>query len=105
MCGIVGLAGVEDGALVRRMAASVAHRGPDGEGFFVGDGVSMGVRRLAIIDVPGSDQPIASEDGGVLTVFNGEIYNYRELRPLLEKRGHGFRTAGATETVVHLYEE
>jgi asparagine synthase (glutamine-hydrolysing) len=105
MCGIVGLAGVEDGVLVRRMAAAVVHRGPDGEGFFVGDGVSLGVRRLAIIDVDGSDQPIAGEDGGVLTVFNGEVYNYRELRPLLEKRGHSFRTAGDTETVVHLYEE
>ena len=105
MCGIVGLAGVEDAALVRRMAETVAHRGPDGEGFFVGDGVSLGMRRLAVIDPTGSEQPILSEDGSVLTIFNGEVYNYRHLRPFLEKHGHRFRTAGDAETVVHLYEE
>jgi asparagine synthase (glutamine-hydrolysing) len=105
MCGIVGLAGIEDASLVRRMAEAVAHRGPDGEGFFVGDGVSLGSRRLSIIDPAGSHQPIWNEDESVLTVFNGEVYNYRQLRPFLEKHGHGFRTAGDTETVVHLYEE
>jgi asparagine synthase (glutamine-hydrolysing) len=105
MCGIVGLAGVEDASLVRRMAGAVAHRGPDGEGFFVGDGVSLGMRRLGIIDPAGSDQPIGNEDGSVLTIFNGEVYNYRQLRPFLEKHGHRFGTAGDTETVVHLYEE
>jgi asparagine synthase (glutamine-hydrolysing) len=105
MCGIVGLAGIEDAALVRRMAGAVAHRGPDGEGFFVGDGVSLGMRRLSIIDPAGSDQPIRNEDGRVLTIFNGEVYNYRQLRPFLEKHGHSFRTAGDAESVVHLYEE
>jgi asparagine synthase (glutamine-hydrolysing) len=105
MCGIVGLAGVEDASLVRRMAEAVAHRGPDGEGFFVGDGVSLGMRRLGIIDPTGSEQPIGNEDGSVLTIFNGEVYNYRRLRPFLERHGHSFRTAGDTETVVHLYEE
>ena len=105
MCGIVGLAGVEDASLVRRMAETVAHRGPDGEGFFVGDGVSLGMRRLGIIDPTGSEQPIGNEDGSVLTIFNGEVYNYRQLRPFLEKHGHRFGTAGDTETAVHLYEE
>ncbi len=105
MCGIVGLAGLEDAPLVRRMAQAVAHRGPDGEGFHVGEGVSLGMRRLGIIDPAGSDQPIWNEDRSVLTIFNGEVYNYRQLRPFLEKHGHSFRTAGDTETVVHLYEE
>ena len=105
MCGIVGLAGIEDAALVRRMAGAVAHRGPDGEGFFVGDGISLGMRRLGIIDPAGSDQPLRNEDGRVLAIFNGEVYNYRGLRPFLEKHGHSFRTAGDAETVVHLYEE
>jgi asparagine synthase (glutamine-hydrolysing) len=105
MCGIVGLAGVEDAALVRRMAAAVAHRGPDGEGFFVGDDVSLGMRRLSIIDPAGSDQPLWSEDRQVLAICNGEIYNYRQLRAQLEKRGHSFRTAGDAETIVHAHEE
>jgi asparagine synthase (glutamine-hydrolysing) len=105
MCGIVGVAGLEHPRLIRRMADAVAHRGPDGEGYFVGDGISLGMRRLSIIDLAGSHQPIWSEDRRVLTVFNGEIYNYRTLRPFLEKHGHSFRTAGDTETVVHLYEE
>jgi asparagine synthase (glutamine-hydrolysing) len=105
MCGIVGLAGVEDAALVRRMAKAVAHRGPDGEGFFVGDGVSLGMRRLSIIDPAGSDQPLWSEDRQVLAICNGEIYNYRQLRAQLEKRGHSFRTAGDAETIVHAHEE
>ena len=105
MCGIVGIAGLEHPRLIRRMADAVAHRGPDGDGYFVGDGISLGMRRLSIIDPAGSNQPIWSEDRRVLTVFNGEIYNYRTLRPFLEKHGHSFRTAGDTETVVHLYEE
>jgi asparagine synthase (glutamine-hydrolysing) len=105
MCGIVGIAGLEHPRLIRRMADAVAHRGPDGEGYFVGDGISLGMRRLSIIDPAGSHQPIWSEDRRVLTVVNGEIYNYRTLRPFLEKHGHSFRTAGDTETVVHLYEE
>jgi asparagine synthase (glutamine-hydrolysing) len=105
MCGIVGIAGLEHPRLIRRMADAVAHRGPDGDGYFVGDGISLGMRRLSIIDPAGSNQPIWSEDRRVLTVFNGEIYNYRTLRPFLEKHGHNFRTAGDTETVVHLYEE
>ena len=105
MCGIVGVAGVSDEKLVRRMAGTIIHRGPDGEGYFVGDGVSLGVRRLAIIDLPGSNQPIWNENRTIVTVFNGEIYNYKELRHFLEKKGHVLRTAGDTEVLVHLYEE
>ena len=105
MCGIVGLAGVEDAALVRRMAEAVAHRGPDGEGFFVGDGISLGMRRLAVIDPEGSPQPLWNEDESVLAIVNGEVYNYRHLRAFLEKHGHHFRTAGDAETIVHLHEE
>jgi asparagine synthase (glutamine-hydrolysing) len=87
------------------MAKSLAHRGPDGEGFYFGDTASLGARRLSIIDVAGSNQPIWNESGRVVTVFNGEIYNYRALRALLESRGHQFRTSGDTEVLVHLYEE
>jgi asparagine synthase (glutamine-hydrolysing) len=105
MCGIVGIAGWPADSLVRDMAKSLAHRGPDGEGFYFGDTASLGARRLSIIDVAGSNQPIWNESGRVVTVFNGEIYNYRALRALLESRGHQFRTSGDTEVLVHLYEE
>jgi asparagine synthase (glutamine-hydrolysing) len=105
MCGIVGLAGVTDPGLVREMNAAVLHRGPDGEGYFDGESISLGMRRLSIIDILGSDQPICNEDGSVVTIFNGEIFNFRELRTFLEKKGHKLRTAGDTEVLVHLYEE
>src|SRR6266566_2912179 len=87
------------------MCGVMAHRGPDDEGVYVGDGVAIGMRRLSIIDLGGGDQPISNEDGTVWIVFNGEIYNYQELRRDLEKRGHTFRTASDTETIVHLYED
>ncbi len=105
MCGIVGLTGVADEAIVRRMAQTIAHRGPDGEGFFAGDGVALGARRLSIIDLPGSHQPMVNEDGSVVAVYNGEIYNFQTLRALLEAKGHTLKTAGDTEVLVHLYEE
>lgn len=105
MCGIVGIAGRTDEATLRRMAATIVHRGPDGEGYYTDDAVGLGARRLSIIDVAGSNQPIFNEDGTVVTVFNGEIYNYRELRGFLEKKGHVLTTAGDTEVLVHLYEE
>ena len=110
MCGIAGFAGMGvagDAALsrVREMCAAILHRGPDSDGYFVGGSVSMGMRRLSIIDVSGGDQPIANEDGTVTVVFNGEIYNHRELRAQLEARGHRFRTHSDTEVLVHLYEE
>jgi asparagine synthase (glutamine-hydrolysing) len=105
MCGIVGIAGWRADTLVTDMAKSLVHRGPDGEGFHFDDAVSLGARRLSIIDVAGSNQPVWNETGRVVTVFNGEIYNYRALRTLLEARGHRFRTAGDTEVLVHLHEE
>jgi asparagine synthase (glutamine-hydrolysing) len=106
MCGIVGYVGAPgDEQLVRKMASRIVHRGPDGEGYFIGESVALGARRLSIIDLHGSDQPIFNEDRSVVTVFNGEIYNYRELRRELQQKGHQLRTAGDTETLVHLYEE
>jgi asparagine synthase (glutamine-hydrolysing) len=109
MCGIVGAVHRETGklnqALVRRMCALISRRGPDDEGFYFGDHVGLGMRRLAIIDVHDGKQPIHNEDKTVWVVFNGEIYNYRDLRQDLEKRGHRLATASDTECLVHLYEE
>ena len=87
------------------MCASIRHRGPDGDGFYFGDSVALGMRRLAIIDVQAGSQPIHNEDKSVWVVFNGEIYNYRELRHALEKRNHQFSTWSDTECLVHLYED
>ncbi len=111
MCGICGF--VEQGGqepplsaeALAAMTDSMRHRGPDDEGFHLGPGVGLGVRRLSIIDLPGSHQPVANEDGTVRTVFNGEIYNFGELREQLQRSGHRLSTAGDTETIVHLYEE
>jgi asparagine synthase (glutamine-hydrolysing) len=87
------------------MCGVMAHRGPDDEGVYIGDGVAIGMRRLSIIDLNNGSQPISNEDGTVWIVFNGEIYNYQELRRDLERRGHTLRTASDTETIVHLYED
>src|SRR5262245_3235190 len=109
MCGICGVLSLTDDEpsidVVRRMAGSLAHRGPDGDGFFSDGAVALGHRRLSIIDLATGDQPIFNEDRSVAIVFNGEIYNYRELREDLIRKGHSFRTAGDTEVIVHLYEE
>ncbi len=111
MCGICGIAARHgaapalDEARLHAMTEAIVHRGPDERGARIEPGVALGMRRLSIIDVAGSHQPIANEDGSVLAVFNGEIYNYRELREGLRRRGHRLRTEGDGETLVHLYEE
>ncbi len=105
MCGICGFTGEPNEALLKGMAGSLAHRGPDQDGFFSdGGNVSLGMRRLKVIDLNGGAQPISNEDGRVTVVFNGEIYNFRELRAELEAAGHRFVTNTDTEVLVHLYE-
>jgi len=110
MCGICGFVPRDpeqpvDHDMLSRMAAILRHRGPDSEGFYVAKGVGLGVRRLSIIDVEGGDQPLANEDGTIVVMCNGEIYNYVELRRKLLAAGHRFRTASDAEVIVHLYED
>jgi asparagine synthase (glutamine-hydrolysing) len=109
MCGIAGIVRVDGRPVlereIRAMCGAMTHRGPDEEGIYLGEGVGLGMRRLSIIDLENGQQPVSNEDGSVWVVFNGEIYNYRELRGLLTRRGHVFRTASDTETIVHLYED
>jgi asparagine synthase (glutamine-hydrolysing) len=109
MCGIAGIVRWDGAPIpeadIRGMCSAIVHRGPDDEGVYLGDGVALGMRRLSIIDLAGGHQPISNEDGTVWIVFNGEVYNYRELRRDLERRGHVFQTGSDTETIVHLYED
>ncbi len=109
MCGIAGMIGHPDESVspeqIRRMTDTIVHRGPDDEGIHVQGNVGLGMRRLSIIDLSGGHQPIYNEDRTVAVVFNGEIYNFPELRKELESRGHQFRTHSDTEVIVHLYEE
>ncbi len=114
MCGIAGFADVGSAAArtlegdrqrVKAMCDVMRHRGPDDDGFYVEPGVALGMRRLSIIDLSTGQQPIHNEDRTAWVVFNGEIYNYRELRDTLEAAGHQFYTASDTETIVHGYEE
>jgi len=108
MCGICGVIGnpskEESEAIVRRMLAAIVHRGPDEEGVFLAPRVAAGTRRLSIIDLAGGSQPVWNEAKTLAIVFNGEIYNFRDLRRELESRGHRFRTNSDTEVVVHAYE-
>lgn len=108
MCGICGVIGIDDAreaeVLVRRMMVAMVHRGPDGEGLLAGPGAAIGMRRLSIIDLPGGNQPVWNENRTCAVVFNGEIYNYRELRSRLEGLGHKFHTQSDTEVIVHSYE-
>lgn len=105
ICGIIHPSQPVDQALLRAMNGALAHRGPDGEGYYMEGNVGLAMRRLAIIDLNTGDQPIFNEDGSIVVVYNGEIYNYRELRDELLTRGHHLKTQGDTETIVHLYEE
>jgi asparagine synthase (glutamine-hydrolysing) len=110
MCGIAGIVDLgsqllDQSAIVRDMCDVIAHRGPDDAGYFVGEGVAIGMRRLSIIDLAGGHQPITNEDGSIQVVFNGEIYNYRALRGELQSLGHRFATDTDTETIVHAYEQ
>ena len=105
MCGICGVRGRVEESDLRQMTQAMAHRGPDDVGYHLTNEVGLGVRRLSIIDVLGGHQPITNEDGSVVVVFNGEIYNHRDLRSRLENEGHRFTTRSDTEVLVHLYEE
>jgi asparagine synthase (glutamine-hydrolysing) len=110
MCGICGKLifdsqATVSPALIKAMADAMLHRGPDDDGYYVSGQVGLGFRRLSIIDLSGGHQPLCNEDGTVWIVFNGEIYNYRELREFLVAKGHVFKTQSDTEVIVHLYEE
>ena len=115
MCGIAGFIDLWDSreardqqeraAILDRMCRIIQHRGPDDQGVTVKPGVALGMRRLAIIDLVSGNQPMSGEDGSVTIVFNGEIYNFQEIKPRLEARGHVFQTHSDTEAIVHAYEE
>jgi len=110
MCGICGVVNSQPLDLVDRAALAsmnhqIVHRGPDDEGFYLGAGVGLAMRRLSIVDLVSGHQPISNEDGTLWIVYNGEIYNHAQLRAELEKRGHKYRTQSDTETIIHLYEE
>lgn len=111
MCGICGIALPKklnrqvDEAQLKRMRDTLVHRGPDDAGNFIDGGIGLGHRRLSIVDLGGGHQPMTNEDSQIQIVFNGEIYNHRDHRPMLESRGHRYRNSSDTETIIHLYEE
>src|SRR5947207_921145 len=110
MCGIAGIfhyqaRGEVDRALLHRMTDVIAHRGPDGDGYYQAPGIGLGHRRLAIVDLAGGDQPMLNEDRTVCVVFNGEIYNFQPLMAQLAALGHRFQTRSDTEVIVHAWEE
>src|SRR3974390_1695850 len=108
MCGVAGFVLLDqkaEPALVRAMCDRIRHRGPDDEGYYTDGACALGIRRLSIIDLSGGSQPIANEDRSLWLVFNGEIFNYLELRSELESCGHQFRTSSDTEVILHLYED
>ncbi len=107
MCGLVGFSGeiIDRDEVVGTMTERIVHRGPDSSGAFQGDGITMGFRRLSIIDLGGGDQPIYNEDKSLVLMFNGEIYNYRQLRDILIAKGHRFYSETDSEVLVHGFEE
>src|SRR5438876_11006391 len=110
MCGITGQYNFErhepvERETIVRIAHSIAHRGPDDEGFFIAGPVGLGFRRLSIIDLAGGHQPMSDVEETVWIIFNGEIYNYKELRAELQSKGHQFRTNSDTEVIIHGYKE
>ena len=110
MCGITGKFNFDvsspiDRGCLAAMTDAVAHRGPDADGFYVAPGIGLGHRRLSIIDLSSGQQPMTNEEGTVWVVFNGEIYNFMEVRAVLEQAGHHFRTRSDTEVIVHAYEQ
>jgi asparagine synthase (glutamine-hydrolysing) len=112
MCGIAGFVTeresssvAERAAILNRMCRVITHRGPDDQGTLIEDGVALGIRRLSIIDLAGGHQPMSGCDRRLTIVFNGEVYNYRDLQRELEACGHQFKTHSDTEAIVHSYEE
>ena len=106
MCGICGYYGIKDSETIKVMTKLLEHRGPDNFGYFTDDKVSLGHRRLSIIDLSEKGkQPMSNEDGSIWVIYNGEIYNFKELREELEKKGHKFKSNTDTETIIHAYEE
>ena len=107
MCGICGFTGQleERENILQKMTEVITHRGPDSDGYFMDDYIAMGFRRLSIIDLETGDQPVTNEDGNLVLTYNGEIYNYKELRKELEEKGHTFATSSDSEVLVHAFEE
>lgn len=105
MCGIFGFLGFQNDLLLKDMGASIKHRGPNSEGFFYHNNFAMGMNRLSIIDLESGDQPIYNEDKSLVICFNGEIYNYLEIKKELIAAGHHFQTSSDTEVIIHAYEE
>lgn len=109
MCGLVGYIDKQNKKtkkeIIKKMADTIIHRGPDGEGYFIDENIAMGFRRLSIIDLEGGNQPLYNEDKTLVINFNGEIYNYKELREELIKKGHKFVTNSDTEVIIHGFEE
>src|SRR6185503_8979198 len=110
MCGIVGYIDMRgerrvEEPILREMTDTLIHRGPDSSGFFMDENIGLGFRRLSIIDLQTGDQPLFNEDRSLVSICNGEIYNYRELKEDLIKKGHQFRTKTDVEVLVHLYEK